>query len=76
MTLAGEFVLDGTLDPSSLGAAAAGGNLQVVDVGGATGQVTRWNLRNQSGREVASGTYIIILEGPGGRAVRKVAIIR
>jgi hypothetical protein len=76
MTLAGELVLDGTLDPSSLNAVAAGGNLQVVDVGGATGQVTRWNLRNQSGREVASGTFIIILEGPGGRAVRKVAIIR
>lgn len=75
-TLVGELVLDGSLDPSSLGATAANGNLQVVDVGGATGQVTRWNLKNQSGRDVASGIYLILLDGPGGTASRKVAIIR
>jgi hypothetical protein len=35
-----------------------------------------WSLRNHSGREIASGVYLIIREGPGGRSVRKVAVIR
>ena len=75
-TIAGEIVLDGSLDPASLGATAANGHLQVVDVGGATGQVTRWDLANQNGQTVASGVYIIVMEGPGGKATRKFAVIR
>ncbi|PIU48167.1 MAG: hypothetical protein COS94_03510, partial [Candidatus Hydrogenedentes bacterium CG07_land_8_20_14_0_80_42_17] len=75
-TISGELVLDGTLDPSSLGATSANGHLQVVDVGGATGQVTRWDLKNQHGRDAASGLYMIVMEGPGGKAVKQYAIIR
>jgi hypothetical protein len=75
-TIAGELVLDGTLDPSSLGASSANGHLQVTDVGGATGQITRWDLKNQHGNDVASGLYLIVLEGPGGRATRRFAIAR
>jgi hypothetical protein len=39
------------------------------------GQVS-WDLRNASGREVASGVYVVHLEGGGDRAIRKVAVIR
>ncbi|RMH59084.1 MAG: hypothetical protein D6679_02860 [Candidatus Hydrogenedentota bacterium] len=74
-TLAGELVLDGTLNPATVGATAEGGHLKVVDLGGGTGQVTRWDLKNRNGRDVSSGTYLIVLEGKGGRAVHKVAII-
>jgi len=69
-------VLDGTLNPAVPGASAANGHLQVVDVGGTTGQVTRWDLKNQHGKDVASGLYIILLDGPGGRATKKFAVIR
>lgn len=75
-TITGQKILDGTLNPGTLAATAANGHLQVVDVGGTTGQVTRWDLMNQNGHEVASGLYLIVLEGPGGIATRKVAVIR
>lgn len=75
LTITGQLVLEGALNPSVLGATASNGHLQVIDLP-LTGRVTRWDLRNQSGHNVASGTYIIILNGPGGQAVRKVAVIR
>jgi hypothetical protein len=75
-TIAGELVLEGTLDPASLAATAANAHLQVVDVAGLTGQVTRWDLKNQHGKDVASGLYMIVFEGPGGRATRRFAVIR
>jgi len=54
-------------------------NAQLRDFAGEganEGERISWNLRNQSGREVASGVYLIVLEGRGGRAIRKVAVIR
>ena len=54
------------------GGNTANGHLRLLGAGG----TISWDLRNQSGREVASGVYLIILEGPGGVATRKVAVIR
>ncbi|UPT72448.1 MAG: hypothetical protein M0D55_10670 [Elusimicrobiota bacterium] len=41
----------------------------------ATGVLT-WNGRNAHGRNVATGTYYAIIEGAGGRKVRRVAVVR
>ncbi len=75
-TVAGELVVDGTLDPATLGATAAGNALKVIDVGGLTGQVTRWNLRNQHNQHVASGLYLIRMDHSSGSIVKRVAVIR
>jgi hypothetical protein len=61
---------NGTSNNSSLRVTAA-----IVNDGTVGGTVS-WNLRNQRNREVASGVYLIVLEGPGGKAVRKVAVMR
>lgn len=75
-TVAGELVVDGTLDPSTLNQTAASNALKVIDVGGATGQVTRWNLRNQHNQHVASGLYLIRLDHSTGSITKRVAVIR
>jgi hypothetical protein len=76
-TLAGEVVADATVNCNN--ATSTNPNLRVtaaiINDGNALGTVS-WNLANNSGRAVASGVYLIMLEGPGGRAVRKVAVIR
>ncbi len=41
----------------------------------ATGVLT-WDGRNAHGRNVATGTYYAIIEGLGGRKVRRVAVVR
>ncbi|MEK8024253.1 MAG: Ig-like domain-containing protein [Candidatus Hydrogenedentota bacterium] len=76
-TINGELVNDatvnaanGTSNNSSLRVTAA-----IVNDGTVGGTVS-WNLRNQRNREVASGVFLIVLEGPGGKAVRKVAVMR
>lgn len=74
-TIAGEKLLDETVN--GLTNASTSAHLRVT---GIINNVTRgtvsWDLRNRAGREVASGIYIILFDGPGGRAARKVAVIR
>ncbi|MEK8023830.1 MAG: hypothetical protein AAB229_08500 [Candidatus Hydrogenedentota bacterium] len=76
-TLAGELVVDATVN--ALNGTSTNSQLRVtaaiLNDGDNLGTVS-WNLKNQSGRDVASGVYLIVLEGPGGRSVRKVAVMR
>lgn len=51
------------------------GELVWKGTAGVNGVLT-WDGRNSSGRAVASGTYLALIEGAGARKVRRVAVIR
>ncbi|MEK7656167.1 MAG: T9SS type A sorting domain-containing protein, partial [Elusimicrobiota bacterium] len=38
--------------------------------------VATWDARNKAGRSVASGVYLAVIEGPGGKKILKLAVIR
>ncbi|PIU48160.1 MAG: hypothetical protein COS94_03605, partial [Candidatus Hydrogenedentes bacterium CG07_land_8_20_14_0_80_42_17] len=73
-TLSGELVTDGTVN--ALTNTTTNSALRITSIINTGRGTVSWNLSNQSGRQIASGVYLIILDGPGGRAVRKVAVIR
>lgn len=77
-TIAGELVLDATVDAlaGTTTGTSSNANLRVTPITNTGRGTVSWNLANQSGRAVASGVYLITIDGPGGRAVRKVAVIR
>jgi hypothetical protein len=76
-TLAGEVVADATVNCTNKTSTSPNFRVTtaIINDGDNLGTVS-WNLASNSGRHVASGVYLIILEGPGGRAVRKVAVLR
>ena len=45
-----------------------------VNVGGAT--TFHWNIRNNSGNDVASGVYVYFISGSGSGESGKIAVIR
>jgi hypothetical protein len=75
-TLTGELVADGTLNSPGTGNSSTSPSIAYTGIENNARGTVRWNLQNQSGRRVASGVYLIVLEGPGGRATRRVAVIR
>jgi hypothetical protein len=76
-TLAGEVVADATVNCNNKTSTSPNFRVTaaIINDGNALGTVS-WNLANNGGRHVSSGVYLIMLEGPGGRAVRKVAVVR
>lgn len=77
-TITGELVAEGTvntLNSTSTNPSVLRVTQAITNDATVTGTIS-WPLVNQSGRAVASGVYLILLDGPGGRAVRKVAVIR
>jgi len=73
-TLSGELLQDANVNAlTNVTTNAALRITSIINTGRGT---VSWNLANSSGRQVASGVYLIVFDGPGGRAVKKVAIIK
>lgn len=75
-TIAGELVVDGTVNALNRTSTVPSLRVTQTIINTTADGTVSWNLQNQSGRNVASGTYLMVLDGPGGRAVRKVAVIK
>ena len=43
---------------------------------GAGNHRAQWDGRNEKGAMVGNGTYLVVIEGPTGRSVRKIIVLK